>query len=1216
MTHYRKHIRGLFACTAAAAVTFGATLPAFAADASDQSESTQLSGPSLDELKEAAQTNNTGKWFVQLSADPVIKQGAERAAKAEIAQQQEEFEKEITDSDANVEVKENFSELWNGVTVEADAKDLDKIVAAKNVVAVYPVLEVQRPVDVKGNTSDPQMLTATAITGADTVQNDLGITGKGIKVGIIDTGIDLDNPLFGGTGVSNTTRFPNDKVVAGYDFVGDAFNANTSADNYDPVPHPDSNPDDCKTAGHGSHVAGIVAGNGKLGSRDFKGVAPDALLGAYRVFGCEGSTDTSVMVQAMEQAAKDGMDVVNMSIGAPTATWPNYPTAVAANNLVDAGVVVTVSQGNSGDSGIFYGSAPAVASKVIAVGSVDNTAVMQNALKIGDKTYGYSAASNAPVPPMSGTFPLATYTDEQITGAVDLDGEPFTGKAVLVQRGTSTFYDKARAAQKDGAAALVIFNNAPGVINASVAGDEEITIPVVTLTQEQGAEVLAALRALGEGETLNLEWTSDYASAPDANGGLISDFSSWGVGANLTLKPNVVAPGGNIFSAAPLDGGDGSGFVSMSGTSMAAPHVAGAAALLLAANPSLKPGDVPAILENTAKPIAYSADNQDVAAQVWRQGAGLINIPAAIAEATSGAATLGTGAQPSTVTPGIVNLYDGDTIETTQVTITNNRATAQTYTLGVNSTGALNAPGLNADAAYRVPADLTSSVTFKQNGTPVTSVTVAPYSTATLDVTVTEPAADISGEEIEKGSFYGGWLTFTADNNTKSVPFFGLKGDYETDRAFLYSYWTYGERYPGAEDQLRELGIDPDAYIPNADLAYYTECTKFLEDQCVQEKPGISTADDGHLYKMEAGNGTVALDYPTTFVALENPAKKLTITVYTVNADGTLGEPLSETPVYSKDGVGVGGNAWSWNGKYTAADGTSVDAPNGRYAFKVDITKGVGEANTGNDADNYESWTSAPFIVRNVEVTPQAPVYSDGKVTIPDVDGVTYLVNGEVVTGEITLAEGESVTITAQPESEAYVFAADAAKEWNFENKAEEPSTPAADPAFANTEAVEAELARLGNPVIPEVTVTQGDTFVAPFEGLTPSADAKVYTYSDAAYATTAAADAEGKLSVALSSANLTVGTHYAVATSVSGNPAPSSFVKINVLEPTTPATAEPSSEPTIETPAPSASAEAKVKKLKKKALAFTGASALGGIVLVAGLTIGGTILVRRREQA
>src|SRR5690606_16946533 len=128
----------------------------------------------------------------------------------------------------------------------------------------------------------------------------LGFTGAGVRVGVIDTGVDYDHPDLGGSGVDDPSNFPNERVVAGWDFVGDDFNADDSSPSYQPVPHPDADPDDCE--GHGTHVAGIVGASGDPAEGGVRGVAPDAEIGAYRVFGCDGSTTADIMLAAMERS--------------------------------------------------------------------------------------------------------------------------------------------------------------------------------------------------------------------------------------------------------------------------------------------------------------------------------------------------------------------------------------------------------------------------------------------------------------------------------------------------------------------------------------------------------------------------------------------------------------------------------------------------------------------------------------------------------------------------------------------------------------------------------------------------------------------------------------------------------------------------------------------------------------------------------------------------
>ena len=980
--------KSIGALAAVSALVVAAALPAVADDSEDspnpsgvslQSDDSATPEPiNVDEvIDKASETPGyTGKWFVEFSAKPTIQGGAIST----ISAQQESFTNDVADTE--VEVEENFVDLWNGVTVSAESEELRTIAELDDVVALFPVVEVERPETIPGDLTSPDQIYANDMTGATTA-HDYGATGAGIKIGIIDTGIDIDNTVFGGTGVSDTTSFPNAKVIAGYDFVGDDFNADSSMPSYNPVPTPDENPDDC--GGHGSHVAGTAAGNDT--ASEFKGVAPDALLGAYRVFGCEGSTDSDIMLQAMERAAADGMDVVNMSIGAAGMTWPNYPTAVAADNLAASGVVVTVSQGNSGDRGIFYGGAPAVASNVIAVGSVDNTHVQQFAFSVNDTLYGYSQATAATTAPQEGDFELAAYPAGQETGAVDLPGEPFAGKVVLVFRGDSTFHEKAIAAQRDGAAGVLIANNVPGTINASVEGSSPITIPVVTITHNDGLALQAAIAGASEDAPITLTWTKEVSVSVDPVGGEISDFSSWGVAADLSLKPDVLAPGGNIFSAYPLDAvdGNGSGFTSMGGTSMAAPHVAGSAALLLAANPGLNPQDVRALLQNNADSVDNKKETisgQVFPEAIFRQGAGLINIPNSLTKATSGA-PVGTVTAPSTVSPSKIDLHDSDEIEVTTLTITNNADYEVTYDLSVDDSP-LTVYGRNIQANQKtqIPIDIieVTQISLEQ-------VSVPARSSRTVQVRIDDPTHYWSGDPVPGGTMYGGYVVLEgSDNTTQHVPFFGMTGDYETDRNFLLANWMDISGYTA--EQLESIGYDPyEPAMPPATF-YLTEAGTY------------SRAEADRVFTMNDG------DVPAIGVATENPMQELTVNIFHANEDGTKGELLTEfAPLYYSDGRPATG-AYSlislWDGTYQAsADPADIrEASNGRYVFEASGTRGVGAAQNG---ENIDTWVTEPFILRELPVDPQpegpaADLHNDWTETVANT--IQPLLEGTVLVGD------------------------------------------------------------------------------------------------------------------------------------------------------------------------------------------------------------------------
>lgn len=671
-----------------------------------------------------------GRYFVAVQGKSIARGGSAKAIK----NAQANVRASAKAAGIAMKVTKSYDTVWNGFTVDVADEQAPALQAIPGVTAVYPVFTVDRPV----TTADPDMATAVDMTGASVARTELGYTGKGIKVGVIDSGIDIDHPDLGGTGVPKTTPFPNAKVAGGYDFVGD---------DYDPKkgtkPVADPIPDDC--GGHGSHVSGIIAGQGDPDKKGVRGVAPDATLYGYRVFGCTGSTDTDNILQAMEMAGKDGMDVVNMSLGSAFETWPDYPDAQAANALTERGTIVVISAGNSGEKGAMSTGSPSVAANAISVASFENTMITAPALQVAGSTIGYSNAEGAPLAPKTGTMPIVV--GDPVNGCAPLAPVP-AGAAVLLQRGTCTFRDKAVAAQAAGAKALVMFNNQPGTLSPTVEGDPAITIPVVMISQADGEAIKAAA---GTGST-ELSWTGETVSTPNPEAGLVSSFSSWGLAADLTVKPDLGAPGGNIWSSVPLEKG---GYESMSGTSMAAPHVSGAVALLLQARPELKGKyeTVRELLQNTATPEnAWSlAPTLGVPEMVVRQGAGLMHIDRAI---TSKQFT----------DTGKITLGDADTNPgATTVTVTNTADAPVTYALS-NLTGVGHLG--NSDPSFDL---LDANVAMPE------TLTVPAGGSASFQVTITAPA------DAPAGFVYGGYLQLKADGaQALTIPYAGMAGDYQS----------------------------------------------------------------------------------------------------------------------------------------------------------------------------------------------------------------------------------------------------------------------------------------------------------------------------------------------------------------------------------------------------------------------------------------------------
>lgn len=238
-------------------------------------------------------------WFVQLASPPLIEGSAAETLEAE------EARFHLAAAGVGIEYREtgHYRHLWNGLTIETAATD-DSLIKVPGVVAVFPVIPARRAQQEQTPLDVADMITALHAGGADVAQDDFGLSGRGIRVAVLDSGIDYDHPDLGGC-------FGKDcRVAMGWDFVGDAFNPDRTSPTYNPLPVPDADPDDCD--GHGTHVAGIIGANGTI-----RGVAPQVTLHAYRVFGCVGPTTTDVILAAMERAYQDGADVLNMSLGAP-----------------------------------------------------------------------------------------------------------------------------------------------------------------------------------------------------------------------------------------------------------------------------------------------------------------------------------------------------------------------------------------------------------------------------------------------------------------------------------------------------------------------------------------------------------------------------------------------------------------------------------------------------------------------------------------------------------------------------------------------------------------------------------------------------------------------------------------------------------------------------------------------------------------------------------
>lgn len=809
-------------------------------------------------------------YFVQLEEEPTSRGGHLDRLQAERTR----FHSRARLSGVSLSERYAYTRLWNGLSVRMTADQIAALRAVDGVKAVFPVHTVTLD-DVPNSNVTPDLFTALAMTGVDIAQNTLGLTGQKVLVGVIDSGIDYNHPDLGGCFGAGC------RVALGHDFVGDKYDAGSSTT----LPEPDGDPDDC--AGHGTHVAGIIGANGLV-----RGVAPAVTFGAYRVFGCAGSAGTDVILEAMETAAADGMRVINMSLGTPFA-WPESPEAQAANQLVKEGVVVVASIGNSGDKGLWAAGAPGNADLVIGTASVENTSIAGPAFQIaphdtmaGTGLVGFNPAAAAPPSPISGSFPL-TRTGTVTTandGCVAPAAGSLSGQIVLVRRGTCGFVVKAANMQAAGAAGVILYNNQAGVLTATVAPSAAvptvITIPVVAISAADGEAINAQMDA----GAVTLAWGTSVVSAANALASTLSEFSSIGLTAELGFKPDLAAPGGSIYSTWPVELG---AYASLSGTSMASPHLAGTVALLLEARPGISATDVRDILQNNAVPALAPAPNGTVADNVHRQGAGLVHIDAAVlnlVRATPGKIALGES-QAGPVTKTIV--------------LTNDGATAVTYAI-------THVPALSTTGTTYFPASVASG--YATVGFAATTLTVPAGGNATVDATITADPALVSG------GLYGGYLVFTPQGATATgvirVPYAGLEGDYQALQILAPTVDGYpwliditGTSHPGGATFTLQEGDTP------AIRAHFEHAARKV------------TMDVFEATKLKPWGRALTEDYYPQNSATSDPPSTSTVGV-----------------TYS----------FGWNGK-TLLNKKVVKVPNGNYVIKLRVLKALGD--TSNPAD-------------------------------------------------------------------------------------------------------------------------------------------------------------------------------------------------------------------------------------------------------------------------
>jgi subtilisin family serine protease len=650
-------------------------------------------------------------------------------------------------------VTRRFQVVLDGITVELPARRLPRLSVLPFVADIFPSLRYKLALN-----RSPSLIAAPAFTAAT------GITGAGIKIGIVDDGVDQQNPFFNPAGYAYPPGFPKGqrsftttKVIAARSYPGPGSGPRGRL------------PLDRLVSFHGTHVAGIAAGNSGTtspGGRDhpptagLSGIAPQAWIGNYRVFNIPSPignlADTPEIVAAFEAAVRDGMDVINFSGGGP-ATEPRTDALMRTiANTANAGVVPVISAGNDRDDfGFGTAGSPGTAPEAITVAATSNSHVYAPVLAVRDPA-APASVKQIPFEAPGGTVPSSWGTSDRTlvdVGSIrGTNGQPvdsrlcgigrdpnagrnplpsgsLAGAIALISRGHCTFVSKIVRLLQAGVSGVVIIDNREGEANPIPL---QLPIPAGMIPNLDGGNLRAYLAPRGGRTAIRVG--PGVSEILTGRSGVITSFSSGGPAPfGHALKPDVAAPGGEILSASLPNFTGGARFVSIDGTSMSSPHVAGAAALLRQRHRDWNVRQLKSALMSTAGP-AWGNTGRTQEASVLLQGAGFVNILAADDPKLF--------TEPSSLSFGDLQLGTGTVSKQLLLTLRDAGGGAGTWTVELRPQTA--SPGVVID----VP----------------TLATIGPGSMASIPVTVIAGPSAAAGDNV-------GYLVLRRGAVTRRVPY-------------------------------------------------------------------------------------------------------------------------------------------------------------------------------------------------------------------------------------------------------------------------------------------------------------------------------------------------------------------------------------------------------------------------------------------------------------